>query len=87
MVITVSRLGTVRRPDEHQADSSAVSRFPYDSYDFSHGAHRANEHHGQRLLSPERENRLGKSISAHRIRKPEHCKKVPGCHLLLIPCG
>ena len=47
--------GTVRRGDEHQADLSAVSHYVHESYVPSPGAHRANEHHGQRLLTEERE--------------------------------
>ena len=47
--------GTVRHGDEHQVDLSAVSHHFYESYVLNHGAHRANEHHGQRLLTEERE--------------------------------
>jgi hypothetical protein len=52
----------VRRGDEHQANLFAVSHYFSESYVFNHGAHRANEHHGQRLLK--KSVRLGKSLSA-----------------------
>ena len=45
--------GTVRGGDEHQVDLSAVSHYFYESYVLNHGAHRANEHHGQPLLNRE----------------------------------
>ena len=57
----------MKRGDEHLADSFAVTPLFYESCGFNHGAHRANEHHGQRLLNREHENRLGKSLSADRL--------------------
>ena len=40
----------VTRPDEHQAVFFAVTWYFYESYDFNPGAHRADDHQGQRRL-------------------------------------